>query len=110
MCIIHNLKVKVWINFSLVKSQSHQITVNTIIPGSWSFLESIQGLIQLANMRFLSLFLKALRLLYVTSSPITPLRNTIFTSIWCNFHPHETTREMMDPIEVYLTTGAKVSS
>jgi hypothetical protein len=45
-----------------------------------------------------------------TSSLMTPFNKVVFTSIWCNFHIILAAMAMMVLIEVYLVTGAKVSS
>jgi hypothetical protein len=106
--IVHNLEVEVRIRFTLGKAQARQKTIYPAIPSSRSLLQSIQSLLQLADMRLLVFNFKSLRFLYIyTSSLMTPFRKGMFTSIWCNFHFILAARDMMALIEVYLATRSE---
>ena len=45
-----------------------------------------------------------------TSYSTTPFKNVVLMSIWCTFHFITISRASTDLMEVYLDTGAKVSS
>jgi hypothetical protein len=54
--------------------------------------------------------LKAQWMLNIHLLSIRPFRNAVFTSIWWIFQPISAAMEITALIEVYLATGAKVSS
>ena len=63
--VLHNLKVKVGIDFTLGEAQYLEITVDLRIPSSQCLLESIEGLLQSAYMGLLPMNHEPLRVLDV---------------------------------------------
>ena len=110
MFMIHKLEVKVRVSLTFGKAQARHKTIDSSIPSSSSLLQPVPNLLQLIDM-YLSVFnFKSFGRSMYTSSSITPFRKVVFPSIWCNFHFVLAASAMMVLIEVYLATGANVSS
>ena len=108
--VLYNLYVKVAVSYALGKSKTPQIAVYPGIPSPWFLLKPLQSFLELTHMGLPPMQLKSFRLLDVDFFLNLPIEESSLYIHLMKLLPMTEAKEIMTLIELYLATGAKVSS